>query len=189
MIAYRIASGRHAVFDGAGAAEYGGRWNSAGRPVIYASATLSLAMLEQLAHSETGRLPRSQVFIEIMIPLNVTIVFRDHDDVDRNSKRTNQVAEPDHLRQRIGNPTLDDEQVHIRVVSRVSSGVGAEKDDGDRIGGLHEDLHGLKDRIFRNHHATNLLRTNPCRNRCIAITHRPINPVHPDFEQGRRETS
>lgn len=73
MIAYRIASRRHPVFDGKGAAEYGGRWNSPRRPVIYASATLALAMLEQLAHTQTGRLPRSQVFIEITIPSSVSV--------------------------------------------------------------------------------------------------------------------
>ena len=68
MIAFRIASRRHPIFDGAGAAEYGGRWNSPGRPVIYAARTLSLAMLEQLAQAGTGRLPQDQVCVEITIP-------------------------------------------------------------------------------------------------------------------------
>ena len=68
MIVYRIAGGHHPVFDGAGAAEHGGRWNSPFRLVIYASASLSLAMLEQLAHTRTGRLPRAQVLIEITVP-------------------------------------------------------------------------------------------------------------------------
>ena len=73
MIAYRIGSRRHPIFDGAGAAEYGARWNSPGRPVIYAAGSRSLAMLEQLAHTETGRLPRDQAFIEITIPDSVSI--------------------------------------------------------------------------------------------------------------------
>ena len=73
MIAYRIASRRHPIFDGAGAAEYGARWNSPGRPVIYAASSLSLATLEQLAHTETGRLPQDQAFIEITIPNSVSI--------------------------------------------------------------------------------------------------------------------
>ena len=67
MIAFRIASRRHPIFDGAGAAEYGGRWNSPGRPVIYAAGSLSLAMLEQLAQAGTGRLPHDQVCVEITI--------------------------------------------------------------------------------------------------------------------------
>jgi RES domain-containing protein len=36
MQLYRIASSKHPVWDGTGAAILGGRWNSAGRPVIYA---------------------------------------------------------------------------------------------------------------------------------------------------------
>lgn len=73
MIAYRIGSRRHTIFDGAGAAEYGARWNSPGRPVIYAAGSLSLAMLEQLAHTETGRLPQDHAFVEIAIPDRVPI--------------------------------------------------------------------------------------------------------------------
>jgi RES domain-containing protein len=68
VILYRIAGGHHPVFDGAGAAEHGGRWNSPGRLAIYASTSFSLAMLEQLAHTRTGHLPRVQVFIEITVP-------------------------------------------------------------------------------------------------------------------------
>jgi RES domain-containing protein len=67
VIAFRIASRRHPIFDGAGAAEYGGRWNSPGRRVIYAARSLSLAMLEQLAQAGTGRLPHDQVCVEITI--------------------------------------------------------------------------------------------------------------------------
>jgi RES domain-containing protein len=67
VIAFRIASRRHPIFDGAGAAEYGGRWNSPGRRVIYAARSLSLAMLEQLAQTGTGRLPHDQACVEITI--------------------------------------------------------------------------------------------------------------------------
>lgn len=73
MIAYRIGSRRHTIFGGAGAAEYGARWNSPGRSVIYAASSLSLAMLEQLAHTRTGRLPQDHAFIEITIPDSVSI--------------------------------------------------------------------------------------------------------------------
>ena len=73
MIAFRIANRRRPVFDGAGAAEYGGRWNSPGRGVIYGARSLSLAMLEQLAQTGTGRLPQDQACIEITIPDAVSI--------------------------------------------------------------------------------------------------------------------
>jgi len=81
VIAFRIASRRHRVFDGAGAAENGGRWNSPGRPVIYAATSLSLAMLEQLAQTGTGRLPADQVSVEITIPDAVATETADTADI------------------------------------------------------------------------------------------------------------
>jgi len=41
------------VRSGNGARIYGGRWNSPGRPAIYCAGSLSLAMLEVLAHVGT----------------------------------------------------------------------------------------------------------------------------------------
>ncbi len=50
--AWRIVKAKHAAtaFSGDGAAKYGGRWNSRGVPMIYASASKSLAVLESLVH-------------------------------------------------------------------------------------------------------------------------------------------
>jgi RES domain-containing protein len=81
VIAFRIASRRHRIFDGAGAAEFGGRWNSPGRPVIYAATSLSLAMLEQLAQTGTGRLPTDHVCIEITIPDVIAIEIANASDI------------------------------------------------------------------------------------------------------------
>ncbi|MFY3745248.1 RES family NAD+ phosphorylase [Anaeromyxobacter sp. Red801] len=57
MDAWRITFARHApdgrrAFSGEGARLYGGRWNSKGVAVSYASATLSLAALELLTHAD-----------------------------------------------------------------------------------------------------------------------------------------
>lgn len=48
---WRIVKGRHAAtaFDGEGARLYGGRWNSPGVAVVYASESRALALLEVLA--------------------------------------------------------------------------------------------------------------------------------------------
>ena len=46
MRLYRIGDGRHPLWDGTGAALIGGRWNSPGRPLIYASLIYGGAMLE-----------------------------------------------------------------------------------------------------------------------------------------------
>src|SRR5215469_7191612 len=50
--AWRIVKARHAAtaFSGEGAAISGGRWNSPGIKVVYASLTQSLAVLENLVH-------------------------------------------------------------------------------------------------------------------------------------------
>ena len=45
------------AFDGTGASEWGGRWNSAGRAVVYTSATTSLGLLEKMVHADEGLLP------------------------------------------------------------------------------------------------------------------------------------
>jgi RES domain-containing protein len=68
MRAFRIADRRHAIFDGTGARLYGGRWNSPGRPVIYAAETFAGALLEALVHANVGKVPRRHAVIDIVIP-------------------------------------------------------------------------------------------------------------------------
>jgi RES domain-containing protein len=66
--AYRIASSRHPPLDGEGARLAGGRWNPPGTPVIYASASSSLAVLELLVHTDSDLLPEDLVIVELQIP-------------------------------------------------------------------------------------------------------------------------
>jgi len=47
---YRLARAPFVALDGEGARLYGGRWNSPGRPLVYAAASPSLAVLEILVH-------------------------------------------------------------------------------------------------------------------------------------------
>jgi RES domain-containing protein len=68
MRAWRIAAARFAGLDGRGAELYGGRWNSPGRPLVYAASALSLAMLELLARLPTGEVPADYVAIALEIP-------------------------------------------------------------------------------------------------------------------------
>src|SRR5687767_940386 len=70
---YRIADSRRPIFDGSGAALHGGRWNSPGRRVIYCAETYAGALLEKLVHTNIGRIPRDQMYIEIAVPAGVTI--------------------------------------------------------------------------------------------------------------------
>lgn len=50
MIVHRLTKAASTRLDGKGAELFGGRWNSAGHPAIYAAASPSLAVLEVLAH-------------------------------------------------------------------------------------------------------------------------------------------
>jgi RES domain-containing protein len=64
--AFRIADARYPLFDGSGALQHGGRWNSPGRAVIYASLTYAGALLEILAHTGRAGVPATQRCIEIV---------------------------------------------------------------------------------------------------------------------------
>ena len=68
MIVHRLARLAHAKLDGEGARLAGGRWNSRGRPAVYASSRLSLAALELLVHTDVPLVPPDLVAFEIEIP-------------------------------------------------------------------------------------------------------------------------
>ena len=67
--AWRICKARHAaqVSSGEGARLYGGRWTSPGLRVVYASESLSLAVLEVIAHIPADAVAGYSVFT-IQIP-------------------------------------------------------------------------------------------------------------------------
>ena len=54
---WRLVTARFAdtAFSGAGARDYGGRWNQKGIPLVYTAGSLSLAMLEMLVQDEPLR--------------------------------------------------------------------------------------------------------------------------------------
>jgi RES domain-containing protein len=65
--ARRIVKAKHAAaaFSGDGARKYGGRWNSPGKPVVYVSSTMSLAILEMLVHHGSQELLKQYVLFEV----------------------------------------------------------------------------------------------------------------------------
>ncbi|MDQ3555706.1 MAG: RES domain-containing protein [Gemmatimonadota bacterium] len=68
MLAVRLAPARHPPFDGEGARLFGGRWNSAGVPLVYLSEHLSLAVLESLVYQDRLHLPDDLVAHTVKIP-------------------------------------------------------------------------------------------------------------------------
>src|SRR6266545_4700438 len=73
MHLFRVSNRRHANdLTGEGARRYGGRWNSVGIAMIYTASSISLAMLEALAHS-TG-LPEQRVLSTLEVPDDLPIL-------------------------------------------------------------------------------------------------------------------
>lgn len=57
--------------SGAGAKITGGRWNSAGTPLIYSATNIALAVIETVLHSRSGGLPFNRYLVELDIPDDV----------------------------------------------------------------------------------------------------------------------
>ena len=70
MIVYRLCKAAHVALDGEGARLWGGRWNSAGRPMVYTAASPSLAVLEVLVHLDlpSELLPDDYQLLTISVP-------------------------------------------------------------------------------------------------------------------------
>ena len=74
MHVWRICRQLHAAgaFSGEGARLYGGRWNTQGVSVVYASPSLALAAVETFVHLEPNLRPDDLVSIEAELPDNVS---------------------------------------------------------------------------------------------------------------------
>jgi RES domain-containing protein len=108
--AYRIADRRHNIFDGQGAATFGGRWNSPGRRVIYAAETFAGAMLEVLVNANIGRMPKQHAWIAILIGGDVSVEEADVRKVRRWDA-------PDQRSSRIfGDQWYDDQRSTVLIV-------------------------------------------------------------------------
>jgi RES domain-containing protein len=56
------------AFSGEGARRFGGRWNSRGVPMVYASTSLALAAIELFVHLEPGQTPSDLVYLSATLP-------------------------------------------------------------------------------------------------------------------------
>jgi len=70
MKIWRICRAPYAAeaFSGEGARRFGGRWNSRGVPIVYASTSLSLAAIELFVHLEPNLQPDDLVSIAATLP-------------------------------------------------------------------------------------------------------------------------
>lgn len=71
MRIWRICRERYAsdAFSGEGARRFGGRWNSRGASVVYASTSLALAAIELFVHLEPGQAPADLISISAELPV------------------------------------------------------------------------------------------------------------------------
>ena len=67
------------MLSGEGARLYGGRWNSEGRPLIYASGNIATATLEILVNLEDRNILRSYMMINILMPEEIIIEVEESD--------------------------------------------------------------------------------------------------------------
>lgn len=70
---YRICRRQYAAFAGEGARRQSGRWNNDGTSVVYTAGSLSLAVLEVLAHTDASLLPADLVYVAAEIPAPIKI--------------------------------------------------------------------------------------------------------------------
>ncbi|HEY6490999.1 MAG: RES family NAD+ phosphorylase [Terracidiphilus sp.] len=70
MRIWRICRARYAgeAFTGVGARRFGGRWNTPGVPMVYASTSLALAAIELFVHLEPNLQPDDLVAIAATLP-------------------------------------------------------------------------------------------------------------------------
>jgi RES domain-containing protein len=69
MTAVRLCRSLYSPKDATGARLHGGRWNSPGHEMLYASSTLALACLEVLVHiRDVGLMPTDYVYCEVEVP-------------------------------------------------------------------------------------------------------------------------
>ena len=66
MTVWRLSRIVYQDLSGKGGLKFEGRWNQAGLPIVYTSASLALSVLERRVHSVQQ--PKDDVSIEIMIP-------------------------------------------------------------------------------------------------------------------------
>jgi RES domain-containing protein len=75
MILWRIACETRQYkaddMSGGGAARSPGRWNQHGEPVVYASPTIAMAVLETAAHIDDAGLPLNRYLVRLDVPADV----------------------------------------------------------------------------------------------------------------------
>lgn len=74
MIIYRISSPQYSDdLSGTGAKLFGARWNSKGVAMLYCTASISLALLEMLVHTQFHDYKKELDLMYVSLPDNITV--------------------------------------------------------------------------------------------------------------------
>lgn len=103
---------RGLTLDAEGARRFGGRFNSKGRAVVYASDSLALAALEVLVHADASNLAGSYVAVALDLPERMARTVKRPSDLPSNWRDT---PAPAALR-RLGDAWLDAGRTAMLVV-------------------------------------------------------------------------
>jgi RES domain-containing protein len=76
---YRVGRAIYPLFDGSGAARFGSRWTSPGKPAIYAAGSYAGALMEVLVHARRTDLKRAYRCLVIHVPAALRIQTFDPD--------------------------------------------------------------------------------------------------------------
>ena len=72
------------AFSGDGARRFGGRWNSRGTPMVYASTSLALAAMELFVHLEPSQAPEDLVYLSAELPAGEPALRWEENDLPAN---------------------------------------------------------------------------------------------------------
>lgn len=137
MILFRISKSAFAGdLTGKGAEKAGGRWNSAGTPMIYTCPSRSLCVLEVAVHTPLGNIPSEYSLTIFELPDSLSLT--EHDP-SRLPAHWNSFPHP-HFTQVIGDTFIKQNKF---LVMKVPAAV-AEGDFNYLINPLHKDMKQVK---------------------------------------------
>jgi RES domain-containing protein len=114
MWVWRLARAAFPALDGEGARLYGGRWNSPGNPVVYASASRALSVLERLVGTEPDDVPSDLTLFELELPDTLEIGTLSAAELDPAWRRPRS-----ELCRRIGDEWIADQATPVLAVPSV----------------------------------------------------------------------
>ena len=145
MILFRLSKSAFAGdLTGKGAELTGGRWNSAGTPMIYTSSSRSLCVLEVAVHTPLGNLPSDYTLTTYQLPDHLGYA---EEVISKLPADWNSYPHP-HFTQLIGD-TFIKQKKHLLL--KVPAAV-AEGDSNYLINPLHPDIKHVKVKSVKDFH-------------------------------------